>query len=150
MIRRPPRSTLFPYTTLFRSSRAAEPHVRPQTEVSPMDWQLVLVIFEIIALGALSVLCIYLITVIARIRNILTVVEQDFRELTSKAVPVFENLEVITDKVKRITENIDEPVEVVRRSIDSIPEVADNVVEFEGKIQAELEEPVLETNRTSP
>src|SRR3712207_7825763 len=29
MIRRPPRSTLFPYTTLFRSqaSRQAEPHV---------------------------------------------------------------------------------------------------------------------------
>src|SRR5256885_12130334 len=26
MIRRPPRSTLFPYTTLFRSSRPARPH----------------------------------------------------------------------------------------------------------------------------
>src|SRR3712207_9273924 len=26
MIRRPPRSTLFPYTTLFRSSRAAHGH----------------------------------------------------------------------------------------------------------------------------
>src|SRR3989442_10313557 len=40
MIRRPPRSTLFPYTTLFRSrartargvhDRAAVPHVRRQT-----------------------------------------------------------------------------------------------------------------------
>src|SRR2546421_12648177 len=28
MIRRPPRSTLFPYTTLFRSGRAASPHDR--------------------------------------------------------------------------------------------------------------------------
>src|SRR3712207_7680862 len=28
MIRRPPRSTLFPYTTLFRSHLAGEPHVR--------------------------------------------------------------------------------------------------------------------------
>src|SRR3712207_8333038 len=28
MIRRPPRSTLFPYTTLFRSARAAAPGVR--------------------------------------------------------------------------------------------------------------------------
>src|SRR2546422_3704985 len=26
MIRRPPRSTLFPYTTLFRSHQALEPH----------------------------------------------------------------------------------------------------------------------------
>ena len=27
MIRRPPRSTLFPYTTLFRSGRAIQPHL---------------------------------------------------------------------------------------------------------------------------
>src|SRR2546422_8504254 len=30
MIRRPPRSTLFPYTTLFRSARLAEAGPRPQ------------------------------------------------------------------------------------------------------------------------
>src|SRR2546428_9247308 len=29
MIRRPPRSTLFPYTTLFRSSHAASVHAHP-------------------------------------------------------------------------------------------------------------------------
>src|SRR3712207_8254613 len=29
MIRRPPRSTLFPYTTLFRSPRRARDHSRP-------------------------------------------------------------------------------------------------------------------------
>src|SRR3712207_8959535 len=32
MIRRPPRSTLFPYTTLFRSRRG-EPHVAPEADV---------------------------------------------------------------------------------------------------------------------
>src|SRR5438034_6689788 len=31
MIRRPPRSTLFPYTTLFRSCAAADGHVRGQS-----------------------------------------------------------------------------------------------------------------------
>src|SRR5258705_1345985 len=30
MIRRPPRSTLFPYTTLFRSHRGPRPHLRPR------------------------------------------------------------------------------------------------------------------------
>src|SRR5260221_3923271 len=30
MIRRPPRSTLFPYTTLFRSVSADDPHARQQ------------------------------------------------------------------------------------------------------------------------
>src|SRR3712207_8580522 len=37
MIRRPPRSTLFPYTTLFRSARVAEaqPLVPPVSELAP-------------------------------------------------------------------------------------------------------------------
>src|SRR3712207_8625573 len=34
MIRRPPRSTLFPYTTLFRSARGLAPDVEPV--VAPM------------------------------------------------------------------------------------------------------------------
>src|SRR3712207_8020879 len=33
MIRRPPRSTLFPYTTLFRSGRAADARPQPVGEV---------------------------------------------------------------------------------------------------------------------
>src|SRR2546425_5000022 len=32
MIRRPPRSTLFPYTTLFRSNRIKRRHIGPITE----------------------------------------------------------------------------------------------------------------------
>src|SRR3712207_7605570 len=37
MIRRPPRSTLFPYTTLFRSERAAarSPPARRTTDIGP-------------------------------------------------------------------------------------------------------------------
>src|SRR5256886_14838487 len=37
MIRRPPRSTLFPYTTLFRSSKASRPCDDPQDEGAPMN-----------------------------------------------------------------------------------------------------------------
>src|SRR5256885_4340953 len=39
MIRRPPRSTLFPYTTLFRSHRAQRPFLS-QLEVSGIEEQL--------------------------------------------------------------------------------------------------------------
>src|SRR5438552_14884455 len=39
MIRRPPRSTLFPYTTLFRSQRCCRPRIRsrstPKTRCRP-------------------------------------------------------------------------------------------------------------------
>src|SRR5207247_3675586 len=35
MIRRPPRSTLFPYTTLFRSEQSANGHIRFTVRSSP-------------------------------------------------------------------------------------------------------------------
>src|SRR3989441_1888579 len=38
MIRRPPRSTLFPYTTLFRSLKMAEPHWS-NVKYGPIDYQ---------------------------------------------------------------------------------------------------------------
>src|SRR2546426_2011566 len=37
MIRRPPRSTLFPYTTLFRSLREIFPERDPSTMLTPQD-----------------------------------------------------------------------------------------------------------------
>src|SRR3712207_8319044 len=37
MIRRPPRSTLFPYTTLFRSGPAAEPPTQLETAHAVLD-----------------------------------------------------------------------------------------------------------------
>src|SRR3712207_8731910 len=37
MIRRPPRSTLFPYTTLFRSPRATLCRTRPAIECAPQS-----------------------------------------------------------------------------------------------------------------
>src|SRR2546422_8944151 len=38
MIRRPPRSTLFPYTTLFRSPDELSPPVRLLRELYPLIW----------------------------------------------------------------------------------------------------------------
>src|SRR3712207_7477553 len=37
MIRRPPRSTLFPYTTLFRSAYDAEEHQRLRLQVAGLE-----------------------------------------------------------------------------------------------------------------
>src|SRR5258708_33233169 len=39
MIRRPPRSTLFPYTTLFRSRRPVSPCAFPRTPSSRRAWR---------------------------------------------------------------------------------------------------------------
>lgn len=103
-----------------------------------------LIIVQIVALLCLSALSVYLIVVLVRVREILSSVESDVKELSSKAIPVFANLEVITDKVKNVTMNIDEQVEGVRESIQSMKEIADNMVTFERRIQERVEEPVLE------
>src|SRR3712207_9574467 len=50
MIRRPPRSPLFPYTTLFRSSYAANKDAR--LEIVPVEAEVVREIFGHIAEGA--------------------------------------------------------------------------------------------------
>src|SRR5258708_10674649 len=38
MIRRPPRSTLFPYTTLFRSLEIDNPHLVSSGDTGTLDW----------------------------------------------------------------------------------------------------------------
>ncbi len=104
-----------------------------------------LVIAQILALICLSALCVYLIIVLLRVRNILANVEKDLGEMTSRAIPILENMEFITARVKNIAENIDDQVVVVRESLGSIKQVAENVVELERKVQERIEGPILDT-----
>ncbi len=104
----------------------------------------VLVIAQILALLCLSALCVYLIVVLLRVRDILSAVEKDFKEMTTRALPILENMEYITARVKSITENIDEQVMIVRESISSVKEIADNVVALERKVQDRIEGPILD------
>ena len=104
-----------------------------------------LVIAQIFALLCLSALCIYLIVVLLRVRDILAGVEKDLKEMTSRALPILENMEFITSRVKSIAENIDDQVMIVRESISSIRQVADNVVQLERRVQDRIEGPILET-----
>ena len=97
------------------------------------------------ALVCISALCIYLITLVTRVREILVNMERDLKEVTMRALPVLENMESITSRVRSITENIDDQVMIVRESIGSIKQVADNVVELERRVQERLEGPILET-----
>lgn len=104
-----------------------------------------LVVAQILALLCLSALCVYLIVVLLRVRDILVDVEKDLKEMTARALPVLENVEFITARVKSITENIDDQILIVRESIASVKQVADNVVDLERKVQERIEGPILET-----
>ncbi|MEW6510062.1 MAG: DUF948 domain-containing protein [Bacteroidota bacterium] len=105
----------------------------------------VLVIAQILALFCLSALCIYLIVVLLRVREILSAVEKDFKEMTARALPILENMEYITARVKSITESIDDQVMIVRESVLSMKQIADTVVTLERKIQDRIEGPILDT-----
>lgn len=105
----------------------------------------VLVITQILLFLCLSALCVYLIVVLLRVRDILSNVEKDLKEMTSRAIPILENMEYITSRVKSITENIDEQVMTVRESISSVKVIADNIVALERKVQDRIEGPILDT-----
>ncbi|HEV8538245.1 MAG TPA: hypothetical protein VGR15_04895 [Bacteroidota bacterium] len=104
---------------------------------------LVLGLVGIVALVAVSILCVYLITVLVRMRRVLEVFERDFKEISSKAIPVLENLEVITDRIKNITETISEEVDAVKHSVGSLEDIIDSIVSFERRVQERLEEPLM-------
>ncbi|HLF15763.1 MAG TPA: DUF948 domain-containing protein [Bacteroidota bacterium] len=102
-------------------------------------------VVQVLSNLAVIILCAFLIAFLIRLRGILEVVEKDIKELSSRTLPVLDNLEVVTDKIRNIAENVDDQVELVKDSINSVREIADNVVDFERRIQARIEEPVLET-----
>lgn len=108
-----------------------------------MEW--LLLTMQVIALTSLSALCIYLIVVLVRVRSILSIVETDLKELSMAAIPILENLEVITERVKNVAEGIDQQVEIVKQSINAVKDIADNIVNFEQRIQQRIEEPVMDT-----
>lgn len=103
------------------------------------------VIAQIIALVCLSALCVYMIVVLVRVRDVLGNVEKDVRDIANRALPVLDNMEYITARVKGITDSIDDQVVAVRDSIASVKQVAENVVEMERKVQERIEGPILET-----
>jgi uncharacterized protein YoxC len=104
----------------------------------------ILVITQIVALLCLSALSIYVIIILLRVRDILNTIEKDFKEMTTRTIPILDNLEFITARVKVITENIDDQVASVRESINSVKQVALNVVELERRVQERIEGPILE------
>jgi len=103
------------------------------------------VVIQMLSNVAIIALCIFLIAFVVRLRTILQTIETDVRELSNRAFPIMENLEVITDKVRNVSENIDDQVELVKESINSVREIANNVVDLERRVQDRIEEPMLET-----
>jgi uncharacterized protein YoxC len=102
-------------------------------------------VVEVLANLSVIALCAFLVAFLVGLKATLQALEKDVRDLTTRALPILDNVEVITDKVRNIADNIDDQVELIKDSISSIREIANNVVDLERRIQERIEEPVLET-----
>jgi uncharacterized protein YoxC len=105
----------------------------------------VLLVAQIVALVAVASVCVYLIVVLVRVKEVLSNVERDIRAVTERTMPVLENIDYISARIKSITDSIDDQVLIVRESVGSIREIADNIVALERKVQSQIEGPVLDT-----
>jgi uncharacterized protein YoxC len=105
----------------------------------------VLIIAEILALFCLVALCIYIITVLSRLRIVLTNLEKDLKAFADRAIPVLENLQEITTKFKNVAGTIEEEVGAIKESMAAVQQIAENIVNFEKRVQERVEIPVMET-----
>jgi uncharacterized protein YoxC len=104
-----------------------------------------LLIAGIVALVAVTVVCVFLVIVLIRVRDMLSSIERDIKTVTERTMPVLENIDYIAARVKNITDSVDDQVLMVRESMGAIREIADNVVELERKVQDRIEGPILDT-----
>ena len=102
-------------------------------------------VVQILSNLAVILLCGFLVAFLIRLKAVLGVLEKDIRDLNARTAPILDNIEVITDKIRNVAENVDDQVEMVKDSIISIRDIAANVVDMERRLQARIEEPVLET-----
>lgn len=104
-----------------------------------------ILVVQVLTNLAVLTLCVFLVIFLRKLGGTLDSLEKNAREFSARALPIMDNLEVITDKARNIADNVDDQIELVKESINAVREIADDVVAFERKVQARIEEPVLET-----
>jgi uncharacterized protein YoxC len=104
----------------------------------------VLIIAEIVALVCLVALCIYIIVVLSRLRVVLMNLERDLKAFAERAIPVLENLEEITTRFKNVAATIEQEVGAIKESMAAVQQIAENIVNFEKRVQERVEIPVME------
>jgi len=98
---------------------------------------------KVLALFSAAALCVYLIYVLSRVNGVLLLFQRDFSEITRNLKPILENLNTVADRLKSITAKVDEQVILFKASLESFKALADNVVNFEVRVQERLEEPII-------
>ncbi len=102
---------------------------------------------QLIALLSASALCIYLIVTLVRLSDVMTRIQQDVSDTAKNLRPVLEHLTVVAEKMRSISTQIDDQVNLFRGSMESMRRIADNIEQFEHRIQQQIEEPISQVLR---
>lgn len=97
---------------------------------------------EAAALLSSAALCIYLIVTLVRLNDVMASLQRDVSETTKNLKPVLENLVVVSEKLKGIATKVDDQVSIFKGSLEAMRRVADNIEQFEARVQRQLEEPI--------
>lgn len=103
-----------------------------------------LYIVEIIAYLSVTALCVYLVVVLVRLRKLVATIDHEFKEMSSRTIPILTNLEFITDRFRNVAQQVEDQVDLVKTSLQAIKSAADDVLMLERKVQEKIEAPVVE------
>ena len=107
--------------------------------------EVALIVAKVLALLALASLCVYVILLLAQLKQSIAALGETVKEVSSHVIPVLDNVEVFTAKVNGITETVEEQMGVVSRSVATLKSMTDTIAQFERDIQSRVEGPILET-----
>lgn len=107
-----------------------------------------LVVALVIVSLLLAGVAVYAIIVLMKLRDVLTTVDSNLKEVATRTIPTLENLEVITKKIRVIVENFDEQIVMLKSSVETLKSVAENVAAFEQRVQDAIESPIMEVMNT--
>lgn len=98
---------------------------------------------KVLALFSAAGLCVYLIVVLTRLNGALSLFQKDFSEIAKNLKPILENLNVVSERLKSISAKVDDQVNLFKSSLEAFKTLADNIVNFEVRVQERLEEPII-------
>lgn len=107
--------------------------------------EVALTVAKVIALLAVAALCVYLIVLLARVKESIAAIEVTVKDVAAHVVPVLDNVEFLTTKANSIAETVEEQMGVVKESVDTLKTMTDTIAQFERDIQSHVEGPIRET-----
>ena len=109
-----------------------------------MLWEISLLVIAI----AFLLLIIFTIPTIVQIRRTVKNAELTTKILNQNLPGILTNLDEITTDLNQTTHLVHEQVDSFKNMVDKFGYIADDVVDFERTIRAEIERPILETVNT--